>query len=205
MPAKIVELRYAQDDWCPGVYCAYAVKVQGDRAPDGASFATPVREDDPRCIRPAPPPAPRSPPRLAVGTRVECNGGPQRGWKAGVIKEHWVEYDVGAYAPYMVELDAPGPNADRAQIVIFEDDERALRVEYNAFAETEGIEDWPDDAGAEAVYDLLIGGKLSSAKTLPKVGLCGEEAAVDALTDAVAAAGSKARRVALMVEQILAT
>ena len=80
--AKVWQLRYRQDDWCAEYVCAYTVTVQGDRDPGGMGVATPVREDDERCIRAAPPPAPRPPPRFAVGTRVECNGG-SRGWKGG--------------------------------------------------------------------------------------------------------------------------
>ena len=30
VPAKVAQLRYAQDDWCPGFCCAYAVKVHGE-------------------------------------------------------------------------------------------------------------------------------------------------------------------------------
>ena len=107
VPAKVAQLRYTQDDWCPGFYCAYAVKVHGDATPDGVQFATPVREDDERCIRAAPA-APRpAPPRFAVGTRVECNGGPL-GWKAGVVSEIWPEAPSGVLMPYSVKLDAGG-------------------------------------------------------------------------------------------------
>jgi hypothetical protein len=107
VPAKVVQLRYAQDDWCPGFYCAYAVQVHGDATPDGVHYSTPVREDDERCIRAAPA-APRpAPPRFTVGTRVECNGG-SRGWKVGVVREVWPEAPSGALMPYCVELDAGG-------------------------------------------------------------------------------------------------
>ena len=108
VPARVHELRYAQDDWCRGIYCAYAVQVHGDATPDGVQYVTPVREDDERCIRAAPV-APRpAPPRFAVGTRVECYGGPGRGWKAGVVREIWPEAPSGVLMPYFVELDAGG-------------------------------------------------------------------------------------------------
>ena len=70
LPAKVQELDYRQDEWCPGFFCAYGVRVQGDVGPDGKVYVTPVREDDDRCIRAAPPPAARPPPRFAIGTRV---------------------------------------------------------------------------------------------------------------------------------------
>ena len=107
VPAKVAQLRFAQDDWCPGFYCAYAVHVHGDATPDGVQYSTPVREDDERCIRAAPA-APRPPPpRFAVGTRVECNGGPH-GWHVGVVREIWPEAPSGVLMPYFVELDAGG-------------------------------------------------------------------------------------------------
>ena len=197
VPARVHELRYAQDDWCRGIYCAYAVQVHGDVTPDGVQYATPVREDDERCIRAAPV-APRpAPPRFAVGTRVECYGGPGRGWKAGVVREIWPEAPSGALLPYSVELDAGGS----CLIPIDEDlGIRAMRV-----VGWGGHEAWGDSKGVEAVYDLLVGGSLRDKKALPKVGLCGDAHAVDALSDAVAACPTEARRVKLMLEQILAT
>ena len=106
LAAKVQALRFRQDDWCPGFFCAYAVKVQGDVGPDGTAFASPVREDDDRCIRAAPPLPGRAPPppRFAVGTRVQCNGGPH-GFQWGVVREHWVEGPDGCVAPYVVELE----------------------------------------------------------------------------------------------------
>ena len=107
VPAKVAALRYAQDDWCPGFYCAYAVHVHGDMTPDGIQYATPVREDDERCIRAAPVAPPPPPPRFEVGPRVECNGG-QLGWRAGVVCEVWPEAPSGVRMPYRVELDGGG-------------------------------------------------------------------------------------------------
>jgi hypothetical protein len=156
-----------------------------------------VREDDERCIRAAPPPAPRPPPRFAIGTHVECNGGP-RGWSSGVVREHWVEGQDGGFAPYRVDLD--GPSDKVVQVTIGVDDDQAVRVQHRV-----AYDAWADDKGVEAVYDLLTAGKLRDDKNLPRVGLCGEEAAVDALTDAVAACGTESRRVSLMLDQILET
>lgn len=67
-----------------------------------------------------------------------------------------------------------------------------------------GHEAWDDAKGVEAAYDLLTAGALRDKRALPRVGLCGDAAAVDALGDAVAACPSEARRVALMLEQVLA-
>ena len=192
--AKVMKLRYAQDDWCPGFYCAYAVKVHGDITPDGVQFATPVREDDERCIRPAPALQRPPPPRFAVGARVECYGG-ERGWKVGVVSEVWPEAASGELMPYKVELDAGNT------VLIPMDDDEGIReahvVKWGAY------EEWDDSKGVEAVYDLLVDGTLRDNKGLPKVGLCGDS--VDALTDAVAACPSNARRVGVMLEQILST
>ena len=105
--AKVTRLRYAQDDWCTGIYCAYAVQVHGDATPDGVQFETPVREDDERCIRAAPVEPRPAPPRFVVGTRVECNGG-ARGWKVGVVRDIWPYTPSGALMPYCVELDTGG-------------------------------------------------------------------------------------------------
>ena len=198
VPAKVTKLRYAQEDWCPGFYCAYAVQVHGDATPDGVQYETPVREDDERCIRSAPPLAPPPPPpRFSVGTRVECNGGPN-GWKAGVVREIWPEAPSGVLMPYCVELDGGGT------VLIPHDEDLGIRalhvVEWSAEYKA-----WDDTQGVEAVYNLLAAGALRDKKGLPKVGLCGDAHAVDALTDAVASVSSEASRVALMLEQILST
>lgn len=190
--AKVTSLRYQQDGWCPGFYCAYTVKVQGDVTPDGVPFMTPVREDDERCIRAAPPLPKPPPPRFAIGARVECNGG-DRGWRSGIVREIWPEAPDGTLLPYRVELESGD------SVLIPHDEDLGVRlqhvVEYNA---------WDDTKGVEAVYDLLVDGKLCGDRGLPAVGLC-DPSRVDALSDAVAACGSERRRVALMLEQILAT
>ncbi len=198
VPARVQELRWRQDDWCPGIYCAYAVEVHRDVSPEGTRYATPVREDDERCIRAAPAAPPRAPPRFAVGTRVECNGGP-RGWRSGVVAEIWPESPSGVQLPYRVDLDGP----DGASAMILHDVDEGIRavhvVEWGAY------EAWDDAKGVEAVYDLLVGGTLKEKKSLPKVGLCGDARDVDALSDAVAKLPTEARRVKLMLEQILST
>lgn len=200
VPAKVRQLRYRQDDWCAQEVCAYAVLVQGDRDPDGVAFATPVREDDERCIRAAPPAAPRPPPRFAVGSRVECNGG-ARGWKAGVVREHWPEQNDGYFCPYAVELDNGG-----GTVMIPRDEDFGVRAEHVVEYSGE-VGAWQDGKGVEAVYDVLISGKLSAWQggSLPRVGLCGEATAVDQLSDAVAACTTEGRRVCTMLEQILST
>jgi hypothetical protein len=192
--ARVHSLRFRQDDWCEGFFCAYMVKVQGDVGEDGLPVGTPVREDDERCIRAAPPPAPPPPPpRFAIGTRVECNGG-SRGWHRGVVVEHWPERPDGPggeFVPYLVELTAGA--AKGHQVLVPHDEDLGIRKEL--------VPEWDDERGVEAVHDLLVGGKLS----LPAVGLCGQASAVDALTDAVAACRSEPERIALMVEQVLST
>uniref|UniRef100_A0A7S3WBT5 Uncharacterized protein n=1 Tax=Emiliania huxleyi TaxID=2903 RepID=A0A7S3WBT5_EMIHU len=142
VPAKVAALRYAQDDWCPGFYCAYAVHVHGDMTPDGIQYATPVREDDERCIRAAPVAPPPPPPRFEVGRRVECNGG-QLGWRAGVVCEVWPEAPSGVRMPYRVDLDGGGT------ALIPHDEDLGIRavhvVEWGA-----GHEAWDDAKGVEA-------------------------------------------------------
>ena len=51
LPALVHSHEFRQDDWCPGFVCAYSVLVDGDVTPDGMQIASPVREDDDRCIR----------------------------------------------------------------------------------------------------------------------------------------------------------
>ena len=178
--------------------------------------AVPVREDDARCIRAAPPRSDtdRPPPRFAVGARVEVMGPAteEGAWEPATVLAHWVaDSRSGGDAPYLLEL----ANGRRTKVLLHHDVAAAIQL-LSPVQHT-----WDDDAGLQAAYDLLVGtGQMIDvyARATERAAAASPASAASAastpppappldraaLTDAVAASKSPPERRATMLQQIVA-